>query len=474
MSVVDVLTTRIGMDMSGYARGAAQVMGVTKQMEERNRRALATLQSFVQGVVTAVAVVGAAMVGLGSAAVREAAKFDALVSALGSVEGSAEKARKKMRDLIELSKSPGLGVEESVSSYLKLRGSGLTEQFSERALKAFGAANARVGGGPQEFARIMNVVSQMASKPFLQGEEVLQFSEANLAVRPILQRQFGTADTEELKKKGVTSEQVLMAMVAAFEAMPAPADNARNALDNLSDAVKTSLATMGSGILQSLLGPIQSLSGVLENMRDAGAFETLGQAMGMAFSGLMDIVMAGRSMEETILDVIGAIATFNAALQNIVQIVGALFKVSGINLILEAMKRAKVLPDNPVSVGESTRATAEMQMRLFRQRAEREKAMRKDGAQKKAQESSIFVEGMNPSGTASRAVAALEKIESNTARALEIQRAVFGGGDLGRFGVTAVDLSQMKRARRGRDSFARQYVNVFGGMVLGLTSDGAR
>ena len=280
-TIVDTLVTEYRMKNQQYLQGAAQVTKATDQTAKSSNMtqkvisnmggSLGKLGGVALGVAGAVAGLAVGVAAVGKSAFEQYAAFDSLVKALESVEGSADKARLAISDLKQIAKSPGIGFEEAVRGYTGLRNARVGGGLAQGLIAGVGNANARSGGGVEQFGRAMLAIQQIAMKEFLQGEELLQLMEAGIPVQGLMRDRFGTTDTEQLKKRGVTSAMVLVALNEELAKLPKAAGGAQNTLDNLSDSIKFAFINAGSG-LASVQGPLDKFSESISSLTDANVW----------------------------------------------------------------------------------------------------------------------------------------------------------------------------------------------------------
>jgi tape measure domain-containing protein len=280
-SIIDTLVTEYRMKNQQYLQGAAQVTKATDKTAKSSNMtqkvisnmggSLGKLGSVALSAAGAVAGLAVGVAVIGKSAFEQYAAFDSLVKALESVEGSADKARLAISDLKQIAKSPGIGFEEAVRGYTGLRNARVGGGLAQSLIAGVGNANARSGGGVEQFGRAMLALQQIAMKQFLQGEELLQLMEAGIPVQGLMRDRFGTADTEELKKRGITSAMVLVALNEELGKLPKAAGGAQNTLDNLSDSIKFAFINAGSG-LASVQGPLDKFSESISSLTDANVW----------------------------------------------------------------------------------------------------------------------------------------------------------------------------------------------------------
>lgn len=483
MAVANTLVTVYDLNAAGYVRGANQVKAATASTASAIARAKAVAggglgfdsskfsswaglaqtgaraaESFARALVGMTGALGGFML----AASHQGASFEKLALSLQAVEGSAKNANDAMARLKDVAKLPGLAFQEAVSGYLGLRQTGADPAQALRIVRAAGRANAYSVGGKEEFGRIGLALRQILNSPFLRGQEVLQLSEAGIRVQSTLKEAFGTGDTEELKRLGVTSGMALAALVKAWEKLPDIASGAANAFENAGDAIGFAMSEIGAGINATIVPATNRFASAASRLGDAGVWESLGQR-------LMDILMPSAfdttesdAFEGALLQLGGAVVTTAEMLKNFATQIGSVvgflrdLAKSPVAHFLDwakgkaGLERASAgLGDDPVSQGKRWVEEQEAQMALAKKRAKMpqyQKAILGEG--------DLSTLGGGPSGgTASPMPRLVTALEENT-RSLKEQtasmnRMVFGGGELGRYGVTPVEIGQASKRGRG-------------------------
>lgn len=314
MAVVDRLETIFSL-RDNYTSGANKATAATKRLADAQRIAATTNKSFqgsisglgasmsssfaaisagaakIGGAITAIAAVPAAfaaaeiaLFSLAKGVSTKAAEFDALEKSLIAVEGGSKAAGIEMKRLLAIAQGPGLGQQETIAGYAQLRNAGLTQQLAERLIRELGNANARAGGGPQQLAGILRQISQAASKPYLQGEELSTLTENGIPAYKIVKDALGTSDTAELKAKGITSVQVLEAIAASLEKTERVAGGTKNSFDNLMDTISMAQVSIGRGVNETW-GPFaDELNSVIAAADKGGVFTELGRSITEALS----------------------------------------------------------------------------------------------------------------------------------------------------------------------------------------------
>lgn len=303
-TVVDKLVTVVDLDTKRFTAGANQVKsdarGVVGAMDGLKSGGAGSIFSpqVPLAMVGAMAALTAGIGGVGLEASRRAADFESLVAALTAVEGSGAKAAESLRRLREIALGPGLGVQEALTTYSGLRRAGIETELAMRMTRELGNQVAMSGGGKEVLDRVGRAAGQIATKPFLQGEELLQLTEAGLPAYKMVKDIFGTSDTEDLKRRGVSATQVLVALTEAMEKMPRVAGGARNSFDNLSDAIDQAWVSIGTGINAGGFAKfMDDLAKSITKLTSTGVLESLGDNLYQMFANLTNASSADGVLE---------------------------------------------------------------------------------------------------------------------------------------------------------------------------------
>lgn len=491
--VVDEIVTQYDMDPKGYLNGVNKVNQANKSLTQNQPKGkgkggilsfdvsdfdpIATGAKLATGALAATTA-GFVALGMGAKkAFEEFAQFDSMVKALESVEGSAQKAKDAMHDLYELAKAPGIGFEQSVQAYVQLRNTGLGKNFSKDLIKEIANANARGGGTVETFSQAMLAASQVSMKPFLQGQELLQFMNAGIPVMPIMQRKFGTADTEELKKAGVTANQVLHGLVEELKKLPRVEGGAQNSIDNFMQSMQLMAVSIGGALdAAGASKTLEMLSNTIEKLTQDGVFATTMESIANSV-GVFNV--NGKEMESHILDFAAMLMT-----------VGDHFEIFKGNLegfldfMKEAIRLANHLPtinlqnrlygwifgtnpaewasgngpkDGALGPGfEGNRKTLERQMELAAHKAAKN-AKNPTGSAKDAD--------AKPSASHPDTVL-LQRIADNTNPLREIADQILGGGAITRYSLNKSDVSDLKGRGGGHTGWKGKVVDAIGDAVI--------
>lgn len=199
--------------------------------------------------------------------------MDALTRGLEAITGSAAEAQAQLARLREVAKLPGLGFREAIEGSIRLQSVGFNAQVAERALKVFANAVAFTGGGKSELDRITVQLSQMSGKSKILAQDMRPIIEAAPAVGKALKEAFGTVDTEQLSKLGLTNAQFLDKLLTQLEKLPPAANGAKNAMENFGDTFDVALSTIGGPLLDPLTKALDAITPMMgEAAQQIGQF----------------------------------------------------------------------------------------------------------------------------------------------------------------------------------------------------------
>lgn len=275
------LSVPIGADPSGLRQGMNEAVQIVERGASRinqSIRGIADIGGDLAKLGTILSTsVTLPIIALGTASIKAYGEIQALQKGLEAAAGSAAYAGRQFEDLKEVAKLPGLGLKEAVKGSINLQAIGLSAGKSERILQSFGNAVASVGKGRVEFERAIYGISQLANTEFPLGEDLNIVADALPQVRTLLKETFGATRSDDLKKMGVSSKQVLDAILTGLEKLPKVNGGIKNAFENLGDSLQQNLARIGKSIDDNfdISGIIDKLTGLLD--KAISKFESLSQ-----------------------------------------------------------------------------------------------------------------------------------------------------------------------------------------------------
>jgi tape measure domain-containing protein len=184
----------------------------------------------------------------GASAIKAAGDLESLTLALQSQTGSAAKASEELQKLTEVSRNPGLGLEQSVRASIRLQSVGIAADEARGIITQLGNAIASTGGTAQEFDSVTRQFSQMISKGKILQEDISIISENMPVISQLMQKAFGTSSVEALRDMGISAKDFVTQITAAASELPRVGGGIKNNLANVIDELQISLGKVGLAI----------------------------------------------------------------------------------------------------------------------------------------------------------------------------------------------------------------------------------
>lgn len=215
----------------------------------------------------------------GASAIKAAGDLESLTLALQSQTGSAAKASEELQKLTEVSRNPGLGLEQSVRASIRLQSVGIAADEARGIITQLGNAIASTGGTAQEFDSVTRQFSQMISKGKILQEDISIISENMPVISQLMQKAFGTANVEAIREMGIGAKEFVTQITAAASELPRVGGGIKNNLANVIDELQISLGKVGLALEKSF-----NITGNLTNFAVwigdvAAAFSSLNPAV---------------------------------------------------------------------------------------------------------------------------------------------------------------------------------------------------
>ena len=214
------------------------------------------------------------IVALGKMSGEAFARYDSLKKALDTITGSSAVTTKRMEELREAAKAPGLGFEEAIQGDVRLQAVGTSAAQSIRILKEFGNTIAKTGGGKAELASVTVQLGQMIAKGKVYAQDLKPIIEAAPAVGAALKEIYGTVDSESIQKAlslgGKNSTDFINTLLNKLEESPRVVGGFRNSLENVQDSLFVFSSKIGESAnnVFGLEGKINKLSDALSAAGD--------------------------------------------------------------------------------------------------------------------------------------------------------------------------------------------------------------
>jgi tape measure domain-containing protein len=233
--------------------GADQVKADAQSVSDSLKQVgvAATASAGAIGIALAAFVaLGAAIVKVTKYSAEQAIAFDSNIRGLAAYAESTSGLRAQVARLEEMAKAPGLGFDQLIQGVTRLEAAGFSAKQAEGALKQFGNALALVGGSRAELEGVALALTQIKSKGVISAEEINQIAERVPQVRIAMKEAFGTANTEEIQKMGITASQFIDKITASLAKLPRATGGLQNTLDNIDEAFKKAGRTVGAGFFE--------------------------------------------------------------------------------------------------------------------------------------------------------------------------------------------------------------------------------
>jgi len=266
--VEDVLATRLDLlNLSGYVGGidtaTRAVFGLGDALDGAAKKQL----SF--GIASGAVALGIASV-LGKA-VSKAGDLQQIEVGFKSVLGSAEAARAKMAELEQFSRFSPFDFQQSAAGAQQLLAMGVAGKDLIPIMTAAGNATAAAGKGNETFSRALLAIGQIKSKGTLQGDELLQLSEAGIPAMQILRDELKLTDAQmkNIGAAAIPADKAIAALVRGFNkkfggAMAEQANTLTGSLSNLRDAGNKAWSDLGKPLVPWTTGVVKDVTAAID------------------------------------------------------------------------------------------------------------------------------------------------------------------------------------------------------------------
>jgi len=425
------------------------------------------------GRIASVAAIGSFAAG----SLQAAASFDSLERAVGTTVGTTAELQAEMARLTDISKLPGINLEQSVKGFIALRSVKLTAKESEDALRGMANAIAATGGSAETLGQLTRGLSQMAGKASVSQEEINQMTEASALAGQAIENAFGTRSGEAIAKLGVSGAKASRMIALELGKLPQASAGIQTEMDNVADTffqLQVAVGGVEASMLKAFSPTITNAMNVIAGA--IGKITTQGSAMNVAFKGMIagGFIAFIADIGLKILTLLPILKELRAAFTKL-QVVIALTEgigagPAGIAIALgtiaaafAAYKASEYLVDQMFAGGgvESAKGTANTGSTTP---VASMIASTQAAAGKTEKSGKAMVDPLIALATfAARAVvqatdyaksmeASLVEIAKNTGSTrdlLDLRKQTFGGGQLGSIGLTAVELQQGNRSQGG-------------------------
>ncbi len=264
----------------------------------------------------------APLTAIGVLATKNAVEFDSLRRGLEVMAGSADEAGRQLARLREIAKAPGIGFQEAIQGSIRLQAVGFSAEVAEKALVQFANAVALTGGGREELSRITVQLGQLAAKGKVVAQDLKPIIEAGPAVGQALLQAFGTVNSEDIQKLGLSSEEFINKLLEALAKLPRAAAGAKNAFENFTDSIFVASIAIGDAILPPLTKLITTLEPIILGLADS--FKNLSPGVQTAVVAVAALAAAAGPLLLVLGSLVTAVGTIVSSLGAIAGVVAAI------------------------------------------------------------------------------------------------------------------------------------------------------
>ena len=260
----------------------------------------ASLGTSLASATSKAVAMGAALIGISSAGqvaagvLHTAEAFETLRVRLEQVLGSSKAAETQFSAIKKLAIETPFEVSALTETYIRLANFGLKPTQSQMLALADTAAVA--GGGTEALQRVTLALGQAWAKTRLQGDEILQLTEAGVPVWDLLAKATGKNVTElrNLSEQGALGRDVILKLFDAMGEKNAGASvrlmaTFAGTVSNAKDAMAEFFDLIGrSGVLEHLTKKLQEALAEFDRMKDTGELERKAKKIADAFIAFAD------------------------------------------------------------------------------------------------------------------------------------------------------------------------------------------
>lgn len=284
----------------------------------------------------------------GKSALDAAAKMESMRASMTAITRSARTAGDQLKYLEGMSKRTATSYEAITRA-----STGLISGFrgdvigSNKVLENFATLSNVLSVSSADFDRIVTNMIQISGSSSLAGDELRQMSELLPPLREMLERAFGTSQTEKLAKMGITGRQALEGLSAEIQRLGYKSDtNKLNAklqeleteFFKLKVAAGEALLPMAKVMVDKLLPALESVAEKIRSMTPAQKEMAVNFLLAAAAAGPMILALAGVGKA------ISGLISFKIAFQGFAKIVeSGLLTLAGNSGALIGMSRGATL-----------------------------------------------------------------------------------------------------------------------------------
>ena len=253
------------------------------------------------------------------AQIEAAANIERLRVGLVSISGSVSAASKQYERLVEVSRLPGINIENSLRATLQLQAIGKSGEEAVEVIREFGNAFALAGGSGRQLGGVVHGIRQIISDGSVLQRELNIITSRIALLTPIMEEAFGGNRAEDVRAfaesigRGDDVVDVFFeTILAGLKELPRAGDTAANAIENLGDTTQRVQAVIGANFLPLVRETTAGLEGLLmEIEREPQIAKTIAiiEALGATF---LTVAAAGTGLAAALPAIIAAIGSLGA------------------------------------------------------------------------------------------------------------------------------------------------------------------
>lgn len=278
-------TVKFGYDGTALNRGLADQERRLSASAKRAESSFSRMRGAIAGI------------GLGYLAresVRTVASLDRLRRGMTTLEGSVEAGEKRIAELVEVSKLPGLDFEQAVQGDIRLRSVGLSAELSKKALIEMGNAISNAGGTSVALDNVTLAMTQLVSRGKVTADNINQIANAVPQLRAVMKDVFGTADSEALQKMDMTAEEFIERLITGFEKLDRATAGLDEQMQDFTISIKLATEAFAEGLVRQGVDGASQLGNALTDNIDL--VRQLGTATADVFSAAGRAAVAADEM----------------------------------------------------------------------------------------------------------------------------------------------------------------------------------
>ena len=253
------------------------------------------------------------------AQIEAAANIERLRVGLVSISGSVSAASKQYERLVEVSRLPGINIENSLRATLQLQAIGKSGEEAVEVIREFGNAFALAGGSGRQLGGVVHGIRQIISDGSVLQRELNIITSRIALLTPIMEEAFGGNRAEDVRAfaesigRGDDVVDVFFeTILAGLKELPRAGDTAANAIENLGDTTQRVQAVIGANFLPLVRETTAAAeSFLMEIEREPQIAKTIAilEALGGTF---LTVTAAGVGLAAALPALIAAIASLGA------------------------------------------------------------------------------------------------------------------------------------------------------------------